>query len=285
MAYEIKERSLGEILEGAFELYRDHFAPFMTLALCVAVPTTLLTALATWLFTGYTDAGAAFEAIDSQVLANAEANPAEARAAVEVALRWMIATGFALQVAMVGSVVQGAAMTLIIADTYLGQPLSVSSGFRRALAHLGPLMGAGVLAGVGIALGFLCLIVPGILLMIRWMFTTQAIVIDGSDGTASLGRSHELSRGNAISYLGLLLALGLFGFVIHVLLRALVPDSVDAIPGLRELLGLIPQVLVTPFSAAAITLAYFDARVRNEGFDLRQLRLGPDQPARVSPPP
>jgi hypothetical protein len=285
VAYEIKERSLGEILEGAFQLYRDHFAGFVTIALCVAVPTTLLTALASWLFTGHTDAAAAFEAIDSQALANAEANPAAARAAVEMALRALLATAIALPIAMAGTVLQSAAMTLIISDAYLGQPLSVASGFRRAFARLWPLMGASALAGVGILLGLLCLIVPGILLMIRWMFTTQAIVIEGNDASASLGRSHELSRGNAGSLFGLLVTLGVLGFVLHLVQGALVPDAVEAIPGLRELLGLVPQMLVTPLSAAAVTLAYFDARVRNEGFDLQQLALGLGPAGRVAPPP
>lgn len=282
VAYEMKERSLGEILEGAFQLYRDHFGVFVNVALCVALPTTLITALLSWLLTGQTDIAAAFEALDSEALANAEANPAEARAAAEMALRALTATGMALPVAMVGNVLQGAAMTFIISDAYLGKPLSAASGFRRALAHLSPLIGASVLAGLGILLGLLCLIVPGLLLIIRWVFVTQAIVLEGNDARASLGRSYELSRGNAGSLFGLFAGLGLLGFVIQLVHRALVPDSVDAVPGLRELLGLVPQVLVTPLSAAAFTLAYFDARVRKEGFDLQGLALGLGQPSRVA---
>jgi hypothetical protein len=285
VAYEIKERSLGEILEGAFELYRDHFGAFVNVALCVAVPTTLLAALLSWLFTGHTDAAAAFEAIDPEALTNAEANPAEARAAVEMALRAMIATGAALPLIMVGNVLQNAAIMFMISDAHLGRPPSAAAGFRRAFAHLWSLMGASALAGIGILLGLLCFIVPGILLMIRWIFTTHAIVFEGNDATASLGRSHELSRGNAGTLFGLTVILGVLGFVIHVVGRALVPDSVEAIPGLRELLGLVPQVLVAPLSAAALMLAYFDARVRNEGFDLQQLAAGVGPPARVSQRP
>lgn len=282
MTYEMKERSLGEILDGAFELCRRHFEVFLRLALCIAVPTTLLAAVLSWLFTGHPDLATEFEA-HSQALANAEANPAEAQAAAEVALRGGLAALVAAPFNMAGHVLLSAAMTLLISDAYLGRSLSVTSALRRAFERLWPLMGALALSSLGILLGFLCLIVPGLLLTIRWMFMTQAIVLEGSDARASLGRSHELTRGKAGSLFVLYLMLALFGIVLHVVQGALVPDSVEAVPGLRELLGIVPQILVSPLSAAALTLAYFDARVRNEGFDRQQLAAGLRQGASVSP--
>lgn len=282
MTYEMKERSLGEILDGAFELCWRHFEVFLRLALCIAVPTTLLAAVLNWLFTGHPDLATEFEA-HSQALANAEVNPAEAQAAAEMALRGGLATLVALPFNMAGHVLLSAAMALLISDAYVGRSLSVTSALRRAFERLWPLMGALALSSLGILLGFLCLIVPGLLLTIRWMFMTQAIVLEGNDARASLGRSHELTRGKAGSLFVLYLMLALFGIVLHVVQGALVPDSVEAVPGLRELLGIVPQILVSPLSAAALTLAYFDARVRNEGFDRQQLAAGLRQGASVSP--
>lgn len=278
MPHEMKERSLGELIEGAFELYRSYFGVFLRVALYVALPMTLLGSLVSWLMTGHTDAGAALEAIDAKDFADAGASSLEARAAMEQALRGMLAAGLTLPVTMVGNVLHGAVVTFLITDVYLGRPLSVARGFRRAFAQLSPLVGASALAGLGILLGLLCFIIPGLLLIIRWMFTTQAIVVEGNDARASLGRSHELSRGHIGTLMGLFLALAVLGIVVHLVHGALLPEAVDAYPVLRQALGFVPQVLLMPLGAAAITLAYFDARVRNERFDLERLARELGQP-------
>jgi hypothetical protein len=58
-------------------------------------------------------------------------------------------------------------------------------------------------------------------------------------------------------------------------------DVVDAI--VRSVANIATSVVVTPFSAAVITVLYFDARVRKEGFDLELMarRIGVEPPARV----
>lgn len=285
MAYEIKERSLGELLDGAFQLYRNHFGVFLGVALCVALPSTLFSTLVTWLVTGHADLAGAMEAARSQTGADADMSLAEAKSAVDIAVRGMLATSITFPVVMVGHILQSAAMTLIVSGMYLGQSLSVVAGFRRALGRLWPLLGASALAGLGITLGILCLVVPGILLMIRWIFTTPAIMIEGYEAKASLARSRDLTEGAYARLFLLFILLALLSLGISLGLNALVPDAVDAIPVLGQLVGMISQVLVSPLSTATLTLAYFDVRVRKEGFDLERLALGLGQPAGAYPRP
>jgi hypothetical protein len=277
MAYEIKERSLGEILDGAFQLYRNHFGVFLGVALCVTLPSTLFSTSVSWLITGHMDVAAAMRAVQSET--GADMNMAEAKSAMYVVARAMLAAGITFPVVMLGHIIQSAAMTLFVSATYLGQSLSVAAAFRRAFARLWPLLAASALAGLGVMLGFLFLIVPGILLMLRWMFTTPAIMIEGYDGKASLARSRDLAEGAYGRLFLLLVVIGLLSWSIQIGVAALVPDSVDAIPVLGQLLTMISQVLVSPLGAAAFTLAYFDLRVRKEGFDLERLALGLGQPA------
>jgi hypothetical protein len=215
---------------------------------------------------------------------DAEMSVAEAKSALHVAARAMLAMSITVPIVMVGYILQSAAMTLMVSRAYLGQSLSVAGGFRGAFTRLWPLLGATLLAGSLSMFGLLFLVVPGVLLMIRWMFTTPAIVIEGHGATASLSRSRDLTEDAYGRLFLLFILLCLLSLGINLGVGALVPDAVDAIPVLGQLVGMISQVLVSPLSVTALTLAYFDVRVRKEGFDLERLALGLGQPAGVDPP-
>src|SRR5918994_1007748 len=73
---------------------------------------------------------------------------------------------------------------------------SVGELMRSVLPVLGPLLGAGLLAGFGIALGLLLLIVPGLFLATIWVVIAPAIVIERRGVFEAFGRSRELVRGN-----------------------------------------------------------------------------------------
>lgn len=283
MAYEIKERSLGEILDGAFQLYRNHFGVFLGVALCIALPATLFSMSVTWLITGHMDLAGALEAAQAQT--GADMSGTEAKSVLGHVARVMLAMSVTVPVVMAAYVLESAAMTLIVSGAYLGQTLSIAAGLRRACARLWPLLGASALAGLGVVLGLLFLIVPGVLLMIRWFFVTPAIVIEGHDAKASLARSRDLTEGAYGRLFLLFILLALLSWAIHLGLGALVPDALEAIPVLSQLVDTVPQALVSPLSTAAFTLAYFDVRVRKEGFDLERLALGLGQPAGVAPRP
>lgn len=269
MGYEIKERSLGELLHAAFQLYRNHFRVFVGVALCVVVPSSVAVALVNWVVIGNIDATEALSALETQ----RNGAPPE----LAQTMRTGLAPLLALPITLLGAVLQDAVLTLTAADAYLGRPLSVGSGFQRGFRSLWPLCGASLLKGLGIVLGILCLIIPGILFLVRWLFTTQAIVIEHRGGSESLGRSRQLVQGDHGRMLLLLIAMGILGMGLHFALKALVPDAVENVPVLGQLLQAVPQILVAPVSSAALTLAYFDLRVKKEGFDLEHLAQGLDE--------
>ena len=60
--------------------------------------------------------------------------------------------------------------------------LSVSDTFEAARAHLAPVLVAGLIAGIGIAIGFVLLIVPGLVLLTFWCLIVPSIVIEGKSG-------------------------------------------------------------------------------------------------------
>src|SRR3569623_160666 len=95
---------------------------------------------------------------------------------------------------MLGLIVQGALVraTMSAAEgerATLGQ--SLATGLRRAL----PLLGLAILMGLGIGIGFLLLIVPGVLLYLMWSVAVPVTVVDRRGVIESLGRSGELTKG------------------------------------------------------------------------------------------
>jgi hypothetical protein len=73
---------------------------------------------------------------------------------------------------------------------------SVGELFGFAAPVLLPLIGAGILSGLGVGLGLVLLIVPGLFLLTIWAVIAPVIVVERSGVFAAFSRSRELVRGN-----------------------------------------------------------------------------------------
>jgi hypothetical protein len=127
-----------------------------------------------------------------------------------------------------------------------------------------PLFGAVVLAALGIALGFVLLVVPGIYLAIRWYFVPQAVVIERARGAGALTRSGEIVRGYWWRTLGLVLlaniAIVIPGLIL-VLPFSAIAESTDR--AVWQLAGsTIATSVTTPFVALFSTFLYYDLVAR-----------------------
>jgi uncharacterized membrane protein len=83
------------------------------------------------------------------------------------------------------------------------------SGFDR----FGQAFAAGLVMGILTAIGFLCLIVPGIILAIMWMFTNLVIAETDQDFWTAMQTSANLTKGYRWQLFGLLLACFLVGLL------------------------------------------------------------------------
>ena len=122
--------------------------------------------------------------------------------------------------------------------------------FARVQPKLGALILAGILAGLGIVVGLILLIVPGLYLLARWSMIAPAIILENVSATESFSRSHALVRGRAWPVFGILIVL----FVINVIVGGVV---VNVAGGIAEgFVGAwigtaLANSLVTPFIAIA----------------------------------
>lgn len=102
-----------------------------------------------------------------------------------------------------GLVLQGFVTSLAV-NTLGDRRISAREAFSAGANTLLPLLGLSIVMGLGIALGLIILIVPGLFLMVIWAVAPAIVVIERSGIMESLQRSRELTRGSRWSIFGLM---------------------------------------------------------------------------------
>lgn len=99
------------------------------------------------------------------------------------------------------------ALTLATVSESEGRRASFGECLAVGLRFFLPLIGVGIIFGLGVVLGALLLVVPGIIVMLMWSVAAPAVVIERQGVFSALGRSRELTKGARWKILGLFLVL------------------------------------------------------------------------------
>ena len=85
---------------------------------------------------------------------------------------------------------------------------TISPGFDRIWAFIG----ISILYGLGIIFGFILLIVPGIILMVRWVAVLPSVIDRDKDAMSAFGDSFDMTNGHSWSIFGagLILVIAMF---------------------------------------------------------------------------
>ena len=127
--------------------------------------------------------------------------------------------------------------------------------YQAVSPRLPALIVAGILAGLGIAVGLILFIVPGLFLLTIWSMLVAVIVIEGKSAGEAFGRSREVVRGHGWEVFGLIIVTFVIVAVASGVIRLLfapLPDFFDIWFG-----SLVAHSLTVPFAAATLTTAYF----------------------------
>jgi hypothetical protein len=172
-----------------------------------------------------------------------------------------------------------AAITHAIGENYLSRSVTFGGALRFAISIVLPLLGTWILATIIVMVGFVLLIVPGVILGLMFALLTPIMVTENVFGLTAMERSWNLMKGN------MLRALGLF-FVTGILSTALTA-GVDLVAGFVPYVGSIVAAVVqgaaNAFGTAALVVLYFDIRCRKEAFDLEHLAEQVESGAGVLP--
>jgi hypothetical protein len=184
--------------------------------------------------------------------------------------------------AFVAAVVSVVATTLftgmvveLVSDVQDGRrDAGVGQLLRAVTPVLGKLILVAIVAGVGILVGFILIVVPGLILATLWSVAAPVVVLERPDGLRALGRSRELVRGNGWNVFAVILLLvvlvGLVGVGIEV-----AGDAAGAAVGL--VVRVVVGILTAPISALAAAVLYFDLRNAHGGTLVQEPELPPIQ--------
>jgi hypothetical protein len=165
-----------------------------------------------------------------------------------------------------GGLLVGNVVAILLSTLYAGMVVSLVQDLqdgrqdhtvgelaRSATPVLLPLIGMSVVYAIGVAVGLLALLVPGLVLLTIWAVAAPVIVVERLGVVDSLGRSRELVRGNGWQ---------VFGAVVTALLLSLFVTSIAGEVSTGSDAGFffanwILPALVAPVTALVSAVLYF----------------------------
>jgi hypothetical protein len=149
---------------------------------------------------------------------------------------------------VVGSIVGllGHGMTVLMAhDAIAGSPVNLASAWNRTNARLLPLILTSLLVGIIVSLGFVLLIIPGIILAFLLIFSFASLMVDESGPTQAVAASFQTVRRNIASVFVFFLVLIALGVLVGI---------VNTVVSLIPILGSIISVILGAVYAAYVTI-------------------------------
>lgn len=151
-------------------------------------------------------------------------------------------------------------------QTLRGRPASPAVSVARGLRRFFPVLGASLLVSIVVGVGFVLLIIPGLIASIILSLTLPVCVVERLGPVESMSRSSELTRGYRWQIFGALFAVGLVELVVGAVIGATVrhPDTL----AIYVVVTSVANVLFRAYQSVLTAIIYHDLRVIKDGLDL-----------------
>lgn len=253
----VEALTTGQLLDRVFSFYTKNFVLFFTIA---AIPQIIYLAFA----------------VVPTIAIGAGSMARGSALAIAVSAGFLI---FGFIAHLVTLAISQGASTVAVSDLYLSQPTSVAKCYRQTLPLAFRLMWLAIGYGLLVGLGFMLLIVPGVYWAITYALATAVMAIEKVSFSEAMSRSSDLVKGNRgrvalIFLLSLVLNIVIvYGLSIPAMFLGQMIARTN--PTLGSLVPMIVSTLAgalsAPIGLIGFTLAYYDARVRKEAFDLEYM--------------
>src|SRR5690349_20032584 len=185
---QLRARSVSEIVDAAFDLYRRNAARYIALAALGVIPTLLV-----------------------------QMTFPQGHAGVEIEMAAnMGMTLLKFAVIMAISTIDGAMLIRLAAYDYLGEGADPARAVREVLPRIPALLGAMILRGIVLGFGTLLLLVGFFYFYARYFAVDAAIVVEGLGTTEAFGRSSVLSEGRKRHILNTVILMGIVYFILSI---------------------------------------------------------------------
>ena len=293
MDTELRPLSLGEVLDRTFQLYRGHFMMFVGIAMLPAaidlvwklIQTTATRSITGHVATttlGFVNFGLSLVNALVYVIVGAVALAATCRAVSSIYLGQSTSMGqaygevkphwlrYVWLYTVAGAIAWGGVLFAIVAAV-----AAAAAGART--------VGTSTLVFMVVGLSMIVLVPFGIWMTLRYSLANTACVFEDLGIRTSLKRSVYLAKGAGEKMkiftllfmawvISIVLAWGALTPLLMMVFRAAAHNKVFAASlGMTIytlLVGFVVSSLTTPIYAIGLTLFYYDARIRKEGFDV-----------------
>ena len=281
----LRPMQLGEILDASFNIFRRHFGLFLRLAvILVCIPTAFTVYLQMSIGGNPTEIMALFEEhIVSALL---------------IGLVWFVVVATSSLLLLAGTI-------RVISDSYLGQEPKLGAALRFGAAKIIPLMlvalskwlltllisifgGVVVVAaffvGRFLGEGFAVLLAAAAFITLVWVViyvlcgygvTTPVVVLEDLPSSfEAFGRSWDLTRGGKLKVFGTAAVMWLIAKMVPQMVVAgfnVAMGGGDTLQPVLAVVASVAAIILAPLLPCALTLLYYDLRVRREAFDLQIL--------------
>lgn len=246
-------QGIGGVLDTAFELYKSSLGSVWVISLLTSIMSVVPTLF--WLST------ANMASIASDPLAMYTTG----------SFLWSMLFSVALSMWGVGA--------LLLKQRAFGvdEQMSLGAAFQTSAARLPSLLVSLILYGVAVSVGFILLLVPGVILTLSLAMCGTLVLFDRKGPIEALTGSHKLVWGHWWRTCAVLSVAFILLFVIFIAVGiavALITPFIGLVGDLvvemtiQSILNAAVNVVVTPFSTAVMIAVYWDLKLRKEGGDL-----------------
>jgi hypothetical protein len=231
---------VGRVLGRTATIYSRNFVIFFLIALVASTPGVLL--------------------IQRNVDTIAGGNPPAGT---------LIMLGIGVVLSMVLGMISQAVMVHAAFQAMRLRPVSLGESLKVGLARVISVILLAILMGLLMGLGFVLLLVPGLILMTMWFVGVPPCVVERTGPWTSLKRSAALTKGHRWKIFGIILLLGIISIAVSQLIE--LAFSVLGNDILLTLGRLFWGALYGAYSAIVVVVTYHDLRVAKEGVDIEQI--------------
>lgn len=260
---QLRPLSFGEILDGAFTIYRRQFASLFLTALIPQLPVIAWGGLYALVIAGF-------------------GGGMPGQSAYSPGPGVLIAFGLLTLPAIIGGVTAIGAVTYQFSRAYTGTPITTGEALKRGLRSSVPLALSYLVVGIMAMFGLLAFLVGFFVVLISAFAVAPAVVLERRGPVEAISRSWALIKGAwgevflVVFVAGLIAGLPASAVSGTATILGIIASHGDAgqaaaYQAAGQVLGSLLRTLTIPFSLGTTVLLYYDRRVRTEALDVQMM--------------
>jgi uncharacterized membrane protein len=176
--------------------------------------------------------------------------------------------------AMIAGYLLQAIVIKTVVDGHKGKATGIGEAFSGAFSRVIPLFLLVILYSLGVGLGMILLLVPGMILLVMWSVAAPVVVIEGVGPIAALGRSRALTKGSRWEIFGLFIVAGILSYLLSLAAFGFNFAAMSN-PADIGIVQIIASTIVTTFTsvlfACGAAALYTELRLIKEGVGSSEL--------------